>query len=356
MTEPSSTEPHHPERDLTALGRLMDGMRSSARRQPDADAEQAVAELYAPPGERLEYVARFAALIALSASIAAFGLLADSAGVVIGAMLVAPLMTPILAAAAATVQADNRQLVRTLGVIALGTALAVAVGYLVAVVAGDAIAGTTPLPAEIQSRTFPGLLDLGVAVTAGAAAGYIVPRRSAVSALPGVGIAVALVPPLATVGITWQLGSGTDAWNAMLLYLTNLAAIVFAASVMLLLAGFRPHVRVSRRALAGRVLLTLSAVTAVAVPLTVHTRSSLADSRLKLTVAKAVGTWDQSAQIVSLTADLSRGVAHVQMVVSGPNDPREVWRLADEIRDRTGHPVQLDLRYQQAARFQVTAR
>ena len=174
----------------------------------------------------------------LSSSIAAVGLLADSAAVVIGAMLVAPLMTPILATAAATVRADNRELVIALGSDRAGHG------------AGDP--GRLPhlsgrvrrrtrhcgTSREVRARTFPGLLDLGIAVTAGAAAGYITPRRATTGALPGVGIAVALVPPLATVGITYELGADDAARNALLLFVTNLAAIVFAASVMLLLAGF----------------------------------------------------------------------------------------------------------------------
>ena len=111
-------------------------------------------------------------------------------------MLVVPLMTPILAAAVATVRAENRELFGALLIIAMGTVLAILVGYATSAIASDAVRGTTDLPGEVKARTFPGLLDLGIAVTAGAAAGYILPRRSATSALPGVGIAVALVPPL----------------------------------------------------------------------------------------------------------------------------------------------------------------
>jgi uncharacterized hydrophobic protein (TIGR00271 family) len=346
----------HPEVDLTALGRITDALRRSATKEPDADAVAAVDELFPPAEARLEYTLRFSALIVLSAAIAAFGLLSDSAGVVIGAMLVAPLMTPILAAAAATVQADNRALVRMLLTIALGTALAIAVGYVVSVVAGDGILSGASLPGELQSRTYPGLLDLGVAVSAGAAAGYIVPRRSALSALPGVGIAVALVPPLATVGITWQLGRTDEAGNALLLFVTNLAAIVFSASIMLILAGFRPRVRVSRRALTRRVLITLIAVTAVAIPLALHTRDSLRESRLVHTVSEAVTDWDESARVVAVSAEIHGGVADVEMTVSGPNAPNDVWKVAEAIRDRSGLPVELDLRYQRDGRFQVTAR
>ena len=191
--------------ELTALGRIGRVLRDLARPEPDPGAAEAVDELFPHGHDRVEYLYRFASLIVLSSSIAAFGLLADSAAVVIGAMLVAPLMTPILAAAAATVRALNRELLIAVGVIAFGTVLAIAVGYVTSAVAGETIVGPTDLPGEVKARTFPGLLDLGIAVTAGAAAGYILPRRSATSALPGVGIAVALVPPLAVVGICYLL-------------------------------------------------------------------------------------------------------------------------------------------------------
>ncbi len=235
---------------MTALGTIARWVESVTPSTPDDDARAAVDELIpVGPGLR-EYVKRFCALIALSSAIASFGLLADSGAVVIGAMLVAPLMTPIMGAAAATVTADNRRLVPALSIIALGTVLAIFVGGLMSMMAGGTVIDVRALPQEIRSRTFPGLLDLGIAISAGAAAGYVLPRRSAISALPGVGIAVALVPPLATVGITAELGLPTEARNALLLYVTNLAAIVFAAGVMLLFSGFRPEVRTSRFVLA----------------------------------------------------------------------------------------------------------
>lgn len=193
-------------------------------------------------------------------------------------------------------------------------------------------------------------------MTAGGAAGYILPRRSATSALPGVGIAVALVPPLVAVGITFELGARTESSNALLLYLTNLAAIVFAASIMLILAGFRPHQMVARRALASRVLVTLIAVAAVAVPLTIHTRSTVEDTRLRGAVSDAVTAWDPAARVVEITVDAFDGQATVDLVVAGPNTPREVFRLAEQIRDDFGGPVELNMMYEQDVRFRVSAR
>lgn len=342
--------------DLTAVAQIRRAVRTVVPAQPTADAEEAVDELFPQGRERTEYLLRFAALIMLSSSIAAFGLLSDSAAVVIGAMLVAPLMTPILATAAATVRALNRELVIALGVIAMGTALAIAVGYLMSFIASDAILGSTELPGEVRARTFPGLLDLGVAVSAGAAGGYILPRRAATGALPGVGIAVALVPPLATVGITWEAGATSDSWGALLLFVTNLAAIVFAAAVMLLFAGFRPRVRKSRGHLLGRVAVTFVAVLVVAVPLTLHTRDTLDDTRLRGIVARSVTDWDPSARIVDLVAEVKGDTAHVEVLVEGPTEPQEVWALVQDAQARFGGPMEFDLRYAQDRRFQVSIR
>ncbi len=345
-----------PPDELTALGRIFHGVREATMTEPDAEAVAAVDELFPRGQDRIGFILRFSALIALSASIASFGLLADSAAVVIGAMLVAPLMTPILATAAATVRALNRELLIALAVIAWGTVLAVAVGLVVSFVASETIVGPTELPTEVSARTFPGLLDLGIAVTAGAAAGYILPRRSATSALPGVGIAVALVPPLAVVGITLEAGADTESANALLLYVTNLAAIVFSAAFMLLLAGFRPRVRQSRARLGVRVFVTLGAVLAVAVPLTWHTQSTLDNSRLRRIVAESVSDWDPTSRITDLKAEVRDDTAHVELLVTGPNEPREVYVLAQEAQRRFGGPVVFELRYAQDLRFQVTVR
>jgi uncharacterized membrane protein len=226
----------------------------------------------------------------------------------------------------------------------------------VSFVAGETIVGPTELPAEVRARTFRGLLDLGIAITAGATAGYILPRRSATSALPGVGIAVALVPPLAVVGITLEARADTESANAFLLYATNLAAIVFSAAFMLLLAGFRPHMRQSRTRLGVRVVVTLGAVLAVAVPLTWHTQSTLDDSRLRRVVAESVSDWDPTARITDLRAEVRDDTAHVELLVTGPNEPQEVYALAQDTQRRFGGPVVFELRYAQDLRFEVTVR
>jgi len=341
---------------LTALGVITGWVEAVLPAEPTTDGRAAIDELIPEGPEQREYLFRFLSLIALSSSIAAFGLLADSGAVVIGAMLVAPLMTPIMGAAAAVVTADNRRLAKAMLIIALGTVLAIVVGWAVSLIAGGSVIDARALPQEIRSRTFPGLLDLGVAITAGAAAGYIQPRRSAIAALPGVGIAVALVPPLATVGITAELGLDAEARNAFLLYMTNLAAIIFSAGVVLLLSGFRPRTRIGSGALRKRMLVTLLAVLLVAIPLFRHTRSVIRDLRLESAVVKSVEVWDADARIVEIDSDVDDGRAIVELLIVSQGEAEPAWELAEEIRGRFGGPVELRMLYQGDESFVVSAR
>ncbi len=340
---------------MTAAGLLVQGIRRGIGARPAPEAVEAVEELLPEGHEFGPYLARFAMLIVLSAAIASYGLLDDSSAVVIGAMLVAPLMTPITAAGAAIVMARNVRLLRSLVVIALGAAGAIAVGFVIAKLSGTAITSASELPNEVKARTSPGLLDLGIAVTAGAAAGYIAPRRSAFSALPGVGIAVALVPPLATVGICVEVGALPDAANAFLLFVTNLAAIVFSVVVMLMLAGFRPDQR-GIGSMTVRLIITLTAVAAVAIPLTVHTRSVLREGQLQRSVTAAVAEWDDSVRVIELDAEASGGRASVRLLLSGPNPARPAWQLASGIERRFRGSVDLRLLYQRDNLFQVSVR
>ena len=342
---------------LTPAGSIRDWFGVRINREPTADEHAAIDELIPQGGPEFnQYVVRFSALIALSSAIAAFGLLSNSAAVVIGAMLVAPLMTPIMAAAAATVTAQNPRLWRALAVVTLGTVLAIAVGWFVGWIAAGSVVDRRELPSEVRARTFPTLLDLGVAVAAGAAAGYILPRRSTAGALPGVGIAVALVPPLATVGITMHLGLGEQSSNAFLLFLTNLAAIVFAAGLALVLTGFRPSQFQSKRALRSRLAITLITVFAVAVPLTFHTRTTVEDLRLRRAITDAVTEWDDEVRILDVDADAFDQRAEVELLVVGRGAPRPAWELAEEISRRFDAPIDLRLLYQRDELFSVSVR
>lgn len=174
-------------------------------------------------------------LISLSAIISGLGLVANSAAVVIGAMLVAPLMSPIVGTGLSTVLGDVRFLRLTLGAVLRGALLAVIVGMIVGIFQiGD------PLTAELLARTEPSLLDLAIALFSGIAAAFALSRSNAAAALPGVAIAAALVPPLATIGITLTAGFFIESFGATLLFITNFVAIGTATALVFIILGYRP--------------------------------------------------------------------------------------------------------------------
>ncbi|HRQ37188.1 MAG TPA: TIGR00341 family protein [Chloroflexota bacterium] len=179
----------------------------------------------------------FYMLISLSAIIAAFGLMSNSGAVVIGAMLVAPLMSPIVGMGMAVVLGDARFLRLTTGAVLKGALLAIFVGMLAGLLLRMM---HMDLSSEILARTRPSLLDLGIALFSGLAAAYALSRSDAAGALPGVAIAAALVPPLATVGITFAAGYFWESLGALLLFATNLVSISSATALMFLVLGFRP--------------------------------------------------------------------------------------------------------------------
>ena len=177
----------------------------------------------------------FFILIGLSALIAALGLMLNSPAVVIGAMLVAPLMSPLIGAGLAVVMGNTRFLRLSLSAIARGVLLSIALSILVGLAQP-----TSTLTPEVLSRTQPTLLDLGVALFAGLAGAYALAHSAAAAALPGVAISAALVPPLSVVGITLAGGHFEETLGSLLLFSTNLVAIIAAAVLVFFVLGFRP--------------------------------------------------------------------------------------------------------------------
>ena len=203
-------------------------------------------------------------MMALSTSIASLGLIQNSIAVVIGAMLVAPLMTPLIGAGWALVQGNVALFRQSLRAMLFG----VAGGFLLGVVLGRLMPRDELTP-EILARSTPDLLDLMVALVSGVAAAYAMGRRNVSAALPGVAIAAALVPPLSCVGIAVAFERPTVAMGAGILLLANLAAIILGSALTFRLIGVR-YIRLrsdpagwARRSLLSLVLIA----TGLALPL-----------------------------------------------------------------------------------------
>lgn len=175
---------------------------------------------------------RFAFMMLMSVGIAMLGLLQNSAAVIIGAMLIAPLMGPIIELGMGLATFDLRTVRSALKTILVGIALALAMGM--------GIVWASPLQqatAEILARTQPTFFDLLVAVFSGLAGAYATISRKG-EAIVGVAIATSLVPPLAVVAFGLALFNWSIAGGAALLFMTNLLAIALSATVVARLYGF----------------------------------------------------------------------------------------------------------------------
>jgi uncharacterized hydrophobic protein (TIGR00271 family) len=304
-------------------------------------------ELFFEGPQLVPYLYRLIVLMGLASVIAALGLIADSAAVVIGAMLVAPLMTPVMASSASLTMGWTGRQVEAGLLVVLASAEAIGVAWVVSAV----VPAFRPvfLSHELLSRTAPSLLDLAIAIAAGAAGAYVTVRRKASGALPGVAIAVALVPPLAAVGVLLELGRGHLATGALLLYATNLFAIVLSAAVVFLLTGFVPSGVARRR---GRritlgVLTTLLAVGAVAYPLQRESRAVLDRARGEQAVGEAVAEWldATSLQVTGENVDVKQGRLVVTVDVVGAKPPPPASALARLVTDRAHRQVELTVRW-----------
>ena len=177
----------------------------------------------------------FVVLMVLSASIAAFGLMQNSAAVVIGAMLVAPLMTPILGLGLALVQANLLLTKISARALSRGIAVALVSGLVIGLLSR----GFNEPTREVFARTQPGLFDLAVAFLSGLAAAYAQSRPNLIAALPGVAIAAALVPPIVAAGLLLSLWELELALGAFSLFVINMVAIVFASMLAMFAVGIR---------------------------------------------------------------------------------------------------------------------
>ncbi len=210
--------------------------RMSRRPFPPADRDEIDASLFFEGPERIARLRSFAIMLLLATAIATWGLLQSSTATVIGAMLVAPLMTPIMGLAASLVTGRPRRALSSAMTVFLGAASVIALAAVLSLVApGSGDVATNP---EVQARTAPTLLDLLVALAAGAVGAYAMSDRRVAAALPGVAIAVALVPPLSTVGICFAAGLIPDAAGAVVLFLTNFVAIVVAGAITFIAVGY----------------------------------------------------------------------------------------------------------------------
>jgi uncharacterized hydrophobic protein (TIGR00271 family) len=291
-------------------------------------------------GEAKARLWRYGVFMALATAIATFGIATDSTAVVIGAMLIAPLMAPILGVSAGLINGRLRSAALS-GLIALG-------GIVLTISLAWLLSGMIPnldsviSNSQVASRTSPNLLDLGIAIAAGAAGAYGVSRVEVSDALPGVAVSIALVPPLAVVGITLHASDWSQAAGASLLFLVNLVSVILMAGLVFLLVGYGEWSQLYQRKDRIRTSFAVVALGAVMIliPLTLTGRSILGSASDLRGANEAVADWlgdDPSYMVNDLTVD--GDTVSVQLIGPGTPPPPPAERLVELVTEDVGRPM-----------------
>lgn len=307
-----------------------------------ATRREVLNQLFFAGRRRRPYRIRFVVLLSFAVSIASVGLLANQIIVVLGAMLLSPLMTPIQAASAALVLGWTKQVLRTLALIAFGAIWTIGISWFIGTISPD----RAVLPDTVLSMTNPTLYDLIIALLAGAASAYAMIRRDH-STLPGAAVAVSLVPPLAASGIAISSGHHDLAFSAFGLFITNLVAIVLAASGMLLFMGFTPaKVLIRKRDQIRRGFIIAGIFTIlIAVPLGIHSANLIQESRDRNHVEQAVrdwlDLWEEDFDVSGINID--GHVVEIDLV--GPREPTGTVALTTNIVGHLGPETRVEVRW-----------
>jgi uncharacterized hydrophobic protein (TIGR00271 family) len=274
--------------------------------------------------EEARLSARYLFMLAMSAGIAILGLLLSSPAVVIGAMLLSPLMGPIMGLGFALATGDFAWLKQSVASIAIGTLLGVGLSALVVF-----FSPLQTVTAEIAARTRPNLFDLLVALFSALAGAYAM-IRGQLGAVVGVAIATALMPPLAVVGfgiatLNWTVFSG-----ALMLYFTNLLVIGLTAALMARGYGFQTSL--SKHQTRLQTLIIVIAFIGLAVPLGFSLRQIAWEARATREIRSAVmDPFDERARLSQIDFTWDSDPIRVTATVLTP----QLKSDAEEIAERT---------------------
>jgi uncharacterized hydrophobic protein (TIGR00271 family) len=298
-------------------------------------SESAFEELFTVLRDGAELRHWYVALLLISTLMAVTGLFQNSSPTVIGAMILSPLMAPVVALATGLIRFDRGLIVASSRTIAVSVLLALAASALFAYAAP-----LTHMTEQMSSRMHPNLLDLAVAILSGVAAAYGYANARIAKSLAGVAVAVALVPPLSVAGIGIGWGSWAMFYGAFLLFLANIAGIVSAAGVTFFLLGFS-----SWRYAKTAFVLKLFMLSAVAFPLFLSTRNLIEkqDFYTRFDSVKVLSSGKTAATLELEKVSVSEGKITARIIITVPHDIDEEskQRLVRLVQKRLGTDARL---------------
>jgi uncharacterized hydrophobic protein (TIGR00271 family) len=295
--------------------------------------------LFLTTGARRAKTSQFWVLLVLASMIAAGGVVSDSTPAVIGAMIVAPLATPIYGVALATVTGSRRNLLASLWLLVAGVAVNILIGFLVGLITVSRM--PVDVNPQIIGRTAPTLLDLAVATTVGVAGSFALVRRDVSNILAGVAIAISLVPVLAVVGITLGSGRLDLAWGAFILFLANAAAIIVAGVVVFTAAGYQQEATERGRHPRRRAKILIAVfVIVLLVPLSLASWRTLRYEQWTNAASDAAAHWVKGTDWKVEYVKQEGG--DIVITAIGPGDPPPIEDLRQAVRRDV--PSRVDVR------------
>jgi uncharacterized hydrophobic protein (TIGR00271 family) len=285
----------------------------------------------------------FFALLLMATFIATYGVLSGSTATVIGAMIVAPLMGPIMATTAAVVMGAYERAMRAMALVLIGVVTVIVASFLLSFVAPDVTVSFTS-NSEITSRINPGLYALLTALGSGVAGAFITSRAELADSIGGVAIAISLVPPLCVVGIAVQQNQLNAALGALLLFTTNFTAILLAGGITFWVVGLRrlAMTDAQRKIRRAGLALFLMGILIVAIPLSLNTYQVIVVAAENQRASSAVTTWlaGSNYQIVGVKVNNR----DVNVTVEGTGELKPAQALANQVAQSLGRSVVITLR------------
>ncbi len=297
--------------------------------------------LFEQPEQRRK-IWRFFMLLVLASAIATYGLLADSVATVIGAMIVAPLMLPIMGLAFSVSLGDRRAIGRSLTISLLGIGTAVAVGF--ALTRGFSSIIDVEANSQIMSRTSPRLIDLLAALATGLAGAFATGRKDVSDTLPGVAIAISLVPPLSNVGVLLATKNYDLALGSLLLFVTNYLAILLTGAFMFWIMGYpRAYLaEQSKRARVTALALAIVLGVLIIVPLAATSLSSIINTLIDQRSTEAATAWLEGSDFRLVSVEVVDD--RLRIVVAGQGGLPSSQPLQEALRGRVfDMPITLEV-------------
>lgn len=286
-------------------------------------------------------------MVILSCSIATLGLIIDSPAVIIGAMLLAPLMSPIIGIGLASIIGDEKIIRSSATSLIQGAGTAIFLSFILTTIDKFLpFIALHELSSEILARTRPTPLDLAIALAGGLAAAYALTKPNLSAALPGVAIATALMPPLSTIGIGLAVWRLDVAGGAFLMFITNAVTIAFASALVFFLRGFSADARRVGQRLPRSLIISAVLVFILLIPLTFYSvkffREASDNRKINQVVSQEVSKIPGVDLIDVVTSRQEKNLSMVITIrTSSPLNYQNVILLQESIVAGLNQPVSL---------------